>query len=164
MKVLITSILLIFAFQSWSKCGGRSLKEMTPSKFLIYHTDKMHKTVYSSYPVKFEVDHDELSVSETLFHISHGKKKDKLCSLNLAKDGSKFSLKQKEFLVVKSAEFKDNKFVMNLDHQKLSSIVCNGVTTMQDLKDVMEPYLMFNCKDTMAYQPAAQTRLPASVK
>jgi hypothetical protein len=168
MKFILAAFLgLVVSFGSFAKsCDGDNLNGVTPSKLLVYHTDKGHKTVDSTHPISFDVSHEEFSDSETLYHLSHGKSQDKTCKLYVHKDSEKFSLKQKENILVKSAEFTNGQFIMKLDHKNLSSIVCTGVKTMGDLKDVMEPYLMYNCKDKVAYQrPAGTTdRLPASAK
>ena len=156
---------MVITTGAMAKCENMSLKEMTPTKFEIYHTDKGHKTASTEMPIKFELDHDELSQSETLFHISHHKKLDKSCMVHVANGEQKFTLKQKEYLYVTGASYVNDEFTMKLDHPKLSKIVCKGVSTMGDLKDTMEPYLMFACKDRLAYTKVAKTtRLPASTK
>jgi hypothetical protein len=106
-----------------------------------------------------------VSDMEYLYELSHKKDLDKKCTLNLNKTAKPFALKQKEELIVKSASLVDKQFTMVLDHESLSSINCTGVQTLGDLKDVMEPYLSFTCKDNFAYNEikGGALRLPASV-
>lgn len=163
-QTLLLSALVLLPQTVMAKCEGMSVKEFSPSKFTIYHTDKGHKLT----PVVFTQDEGDISDSEFLYQVSHKKNHDKKCSV-VALDAKKgFTLKQKEQLIVKSAEIVGNTFVMNLNHASLKSIECTGVQTMGDIRDVVDPYLTFECRDKFAYQKmkveGVAARLPASTK
>jgi hypothetical protein len=165
--IMILAALSLIPQAVMAKCEGMSLNETTPSKFLVYHTDKEHKYMSATNPISYNQGAGDVSDSEYLYQVSHKKNHEKKCQI-VAKEGiASFALKQKTELTITSAEMQGNKFVMNLNDEKIKSIECTGVQTLGDVKDVMDPYLTFECKNKFAWNKTKQdglARLPASVK
>ncbi|MFZ4713349.1 MAG: hypothetical protein ACOYL6_06545 [Bacteriovoracaceae bacterium] len=153
---------LFLSINSSAKCTGDNLEDFAPSKFTVYQTDREHKFVGKTTPLVFSKEEDELSENNKLYHISHHKDLNKACALHSTPD-STFSLKAKEDFVVKAIESNKNGYRLVLDHAKLAFIDCKGIKTMGDLRDTLEPYLTFSCKDR--FKPKTLSgRLPASVR
>lgn len=163
MKYLFLSLSALLSLNmAHAKCTADKLEEFAPAKFTVYQVDREHKFVGKTTPLVFAKEEHELSESDRLYHISHKKSPNKHCSLVSLPD-STFSLKSKEEFQVTKVESNEGVLRIVLGHEKLAHIDCKGIQTMGDLRDALEPYLTFDCKQR--FKPkTVNGRLPASIK
>ena len=162
MKFTILFFSIAFSLQSYAKCTGEKLEDFAPKKFMVYQVDRDHKFVGKKTPLVYQKEQEELSDSDRLYHISHNKSPNKHCSLH-TNPNQTFSLKTKEHLSVKTIENNNGVYRLVLEHPTLAHIDCKGIKTMGDLRDTLDPYLTFECKDR--FKPKTDNgRLPASVE
>lgn len=162
-KLIVGSLALTMMSNIYAKCTNDDISLSAPGKFIVYQTDKEHKFLDLKHPMTFEMQEGHLSQADHLYHISHGKERSKHCELYLNGDYKNYSLKGKDKFQVKKVQWINNHYVMMLDHEKLGHIDCTGVKTFGDLRDAMEPYLTFSCKDRFKASAEAGGRFPASV-
>ena len=136
-----------FSFATYSACTNFNAEDSAPSKITVFQTDKKHKNFDSNNQIVFNKFQEELSEDEMLYHISHRKMANKNCFLQNSDIDPSYYLMPKSEFIVKSAHMIDGSYELRVEGKNLSHLKCTGIKTLGDLKDVLEPYLTFNCKN-----------------